>query len=288
MMEGKMDESLLMQTAWVDYDFLDTYKMTMSEGRFFDRSYPADEQTCVVNESMAREYQLDEPTSKVILSPDDMEGNFTSLPIIGVVNDFSFESLSRPIDPYILIFKTEQYQFGFVTVRIEEENMNHTIQEIEKIWQEFTTNDPMPYFFVDEDFERFVKQEKNSAKLAVIFAILAILVASLGLLGLTSFMLEQRTKEIGIRKAMGGTVGAVFTLISKNVLLLITIAAFIGIPAIYFVANRWLQGYHFRINPGFLDFFSGYMLAIFIALITISWRTLRAARVSPAQSLKHQ
>ena len=288
LLEGRLDETLLIQSSWVDYDFADTYRMDIVQGRFFDKSFPADENACVINESTVKEYKLEDPLNTTILSPGPQDDELRRLKVIGVVRDFNFESLNRPVDPYIMRLMTANQAFGYVTARIDESNMEGCISSIEETWKDFTSGEPLQYFFLDEDFESLLRQEKQSAQLSLIFAIFAILVASLGLFGLTSFMLQQKTKEIGIRKAMGSSVSGIFILISKNISLLVFMATVIGIPLIYIFANRWLQNYHYRITPQVFDFFAGYLIVYLIALATISYRTLKAASVKPAQSLKYE
>lgn len=290
LLEGRLDETLLIQTSWVDYDFAETYRLEVIEGRFFDRTYPSDENACIINESTAEEYNLQNPLSYTILAPGQESGSFLPLKVIGVVKDFNFEALSRPVDPYIMRFRTNDANlgFGYITLKLEKNNMEESIAQIESVWKEFTSNDPMQYFFLDEDFASMLRQEQQSAQLSLIFALFAIAVSVLGLYGLTSFMLQQRTKELGIRKAMGSSVSQIFILISRNISLLVVIAAGIGIPLIYLFAIRWLQNYHYRIDPGLFDFLTGFLIVFLIAIATISYRTLKAARIKPAQSLKYE
>ena len=290
LLEGRLDETLLIQTSWVDYDFAETYHLDIVKGRFFDRAYPSNENTCIINESTVEEYNLQDPLSYTILAPGSEAGSFLPLKVIGVVKDFNFEPLSRPIDPYIMRFRTNDPNlgFGYITVKLEMQNMEGSIAQIESVWKEFTSNDPLIYFFLDEDLAGMLRQERQSAQLALIFAFFAMAVSVLGLYGLTSFMLQQRTKELGIRKAMGSSASQIFILISRNISLLVVIAAVIGIPLIYLVAVRWLQNYHYRISPDILDFLSGFLIVFLIAIATISYRTLKAARIKPAQSLKYE
>jgi len=288
LLEGNQDESLLMETNWVDYDFLDTYGMEISQGRFFDRSFPGDEQTCLVNEGAVNEFNISDPEKTRIMTPGGVNGEFDYLPIIGVVKNFHFRSLHNRIDPYIIRFRTDQFMFGFITARIASENMEETIKSVEEVWKEFTGNEALPYFFLDEDFARLYTQERQSATLAVIFAALAIIIASMGLFGLTSFMLQQRTKEIGVRKAMGASRSIIFKQISREILILVGIAAVVAVPTTWFIAQKWLEGYYFRITPGPVEFGMGFMVSVFIALVTISYRTLRAAGANPARSLKYE
>jgi putative ABC transport system permease protein len=132
------------------------------------------------------------------------------------------------------------------------------------------------------------KQEKQNAQLAVIFSILAIFIASLGLFGLTSFTVEQRTKEIGVRKAMGSSITGIYVVISKEVIILVSISALLAWPVIYYIAGKWLENFYYKINQGAFSFVAGLTIALGVALLTISYRILRAARVNPAQSLKYE
>jgi putative ABC transport system permease protein len=177
---------------------------------------------------------------------------------------------------------------GYLSVKLSAKNYTRTIIDIENKWKEFTANTPLQYYFVDADFELMYSQEKQNAQMAVIFSILAIFIASLGLFGLTSFTVEQRTKEIGVRKAMGSTVAGIYAVISQEVIILISISALIAWPVIYYVATKWLENFYYRINLGFFSFIAGLTVALGIAVLTISYRILRAARVNPAQSLKYE
>jgi putative ABC transport system permease protein len=141
---------------------------------------------------------------------------------------------------------------------------------------------------VDEDFEQMYLQEKQNAQLAVIFSILAVLIAALGLFGLTSFTVEQRTKEIGVRKAMGSSVAGIYYEISKEIIVLVSISALIAWPLIYYIAGKWLENFYFRISPGVFSFLAGLLIAVFVAIMTISYRIMKAARINPAQSLKYE
>jgi len=204
------------------------------------------------------------------------------------VKNFNFESLRNPIQPYIFCFKTDDILWGYLTVKLAAQNYAQTINSIEEVWKEFTSNNPLQYYFVDEDFEQMYIQERQNAQMAVIFSILAIFIAVLGLFGLTSFTVEQRTKEIGVRKAMGSSVSGIYLVISREVMVLVTVSALIAWPLIYYIADKWLENFYYRIDPGLLTFVAGLIIALGIALLTISFRIMRAARVNPAQSLKYE
>jgi putative ABC transport system permease protein len=287
MMEGRKDETFLMATSWVDYDFLDTYGMTLADGRPFNKSFASDKDACIINETARKDFKVGDIARTRFMEPRD-SGKVGYLPVIGVVKNFNFESLRNPIGPYILKFQGEDRLWGYITVRLSAQNYSRTISDIENIWKEFVSNNPLQYYFLDADFELMYKQEKQNAQMAVIFSILAILIASLGLFGLTSYTVEQRTKEIGVRKAMGSSVTGIYVVISREVIILVSISAILSWPIIYYIAGKWLENFYYRINLGALSFITGLTIALGIALLTISYRIVRAAKVNPAQSLKYE
>jgi putative ABC transport system permease protein len=287
MMEGRKDESFLMQTAWVDYNYLATYGMTLAAGRFFNESYTTDKDACLVNESAIKNFGIADFTKTRFIQPRD-SGKLSYLPIIGVVKNFNFESLRNPIQPYIMRFQDENALWGYLSVRLSGRNISATITAIQNKWKEFVPNNPLQYYFVDADFEQMYIQEKQNAQMAVVFSVLAIFIAALGLFGLTSFTVEQRTKEIGVRKAMGSSIASIYIVISKEVIILVSISALIAWPLIYYFAGKWLQNFYYRISLGAFSFIAGFTIALGIAVITISYRIMKAARVNPAQSLKYE
>jgi putative ABC transport system permease protein len=287
MMEGRKDESFLANTAWVDYNFLETYGMTLASGRSFNESFTSDKDACMINESAQKDFKITDVDKARFMEPRD-SGKISYLPVIGVIRNFNFESLRNPITPYIFKFQNDGMLWGYVTVRLSAQNYAKTITAIEDKWKEFVSNNPLQYYFLDADFELMYKQEKQNAQMAVIFSILAIFIAALGLFGLTSFTVEQRTKEIGVRKAMGSSVAGIYLVISREVIVLVSISALIAWPVVYYWAGKWLENFYYKINLGLFSFIAGLTIALGIALITISYRILRAARVNPAQSLKYE
>ncbi len=261
--------------------------MTIASGRSFNESFTTDQQACMINETAIKDFGITDLEKTKFMQPRD-SGRVNYLQVIGVVKNFNFESLRNPIGPYCFCFKTDDFLWGYLSVKISAQNYSKTINEIENKWKQFTANNPLQYYFVDDDFEQMYIQEKQNAQMAVIFSILAIFIASLGLFGLTSFTVEQRTKEIGVRKAMGSSVTGIYIVISKEVIILVSISALIAWPVIYYIAGKWLENFYYRINLGTFSFVAGLTIALGIAILTISYRILRAARVNPAQSLKYE
>ena len=287
MMKGREDESFLLMTSWADEDFLETYGMEMADGRFFDKSFGTEENSIVVNETAVKHYNMEDPMSEKFLDRDDKTMEITYMPIVGVVKDFHHESLQRKIGPFMFRYR-EDFTWGYITIRLAEGANSQVIEEIENVWSSFTGGMPMQSFFFDEDFERLYREERQNARLAVLFTILGILIASLGLYGLTAFTVQQRTREIGVRKVFGASVGRIWFLISREIMILVGISALIAWPLVYWIADTWLQHYHYRITLSVFDFISGFGIAVVIALLTTTYRTVRTAQVNPVDSLRYE
>jgi putative ABC transport system permease protein len=261
--------------------------MTLVSGRNFNKSYSSDRDACLINETALKNFNITDLDKTRFMQPKD-SGKIAYLPILGVVKNFHFESLRNPIGPYIFQFQNDDMLWGYVTVRLSAQDYSKTINAIEDVWKEYVSNNPLQYYFVDEDFEQMYIQEKRNAQLAVIFSILAVFVAALGLFGLTSYTVEQKTREIGVRKAMGSSVPGIYLVISKEFVILVSVSALIAWPLIYYIATKWLENFYYKINPGPFIFIAGLAIALGIATLTISYRILKAARVNPAQSLKYE
>jgi len=287
MMKGREEESFLLMTSWADQDFLKVYGMEMAEGRFFDKTFGTEENAVVVNETAVKHYNMADPLSEKFMDRDDETMEVSYMPIVGVVKDFHHESLQREIGPFMFRYR-EDFSWGYISIRLAPTASSETVEKIESLWGSYTDGQPMQYFFLDEDFERLYKEEKQNARLSILFTILGILIASLGLYGLTAFTVQQRTKEIGIRKVFGASVSRVWYLISREIMILIAISTLIAWPLVYWIADTWLQNYHYRISLDAFDFILGFLVAMIIALLTTTYRTVRTARLNPVDSLRYE
>jgi len=285
-LEGKKDETILLWTNYVDYNFLKTYGMKLQSGRFFNTDFPSDKDACLINEAAIKKFNIDPEKMRIMGYRDS--GLMDYYPIIGVVKDFIFESQKNQIAPFIFRLKPENQRYGYITVKISPQNYRETIGKIEDTWKKFTIDEPIKYTFVDDRMKQLYLTEQQNALIAVISSILAIFIAALGLYGLTSYTVEHRTKEIGVRKAMGSSVLSICYRISRETIILVAISALISFPVIYYVSGKWLENFYYRIRPGILTFLGGLTIALLIALLTISYRTLKAARSNPAQSLRYE
>jgi putative ABC transport system permease protein len=286
--KGRPQESYLAQTNWVDYDYFETYDIQLSEGRFYDQSFGTDENAIIVNEVAVKNFLFDDPLSMKFLDRDDETEEVTDMPVIGVAKNFHHESLKSTISPYIFRFKPERYHWGYISIKLSENATSHTVEKIKDVWGSFTNNSPMQYFFLDNDIKDLYYEESRNAELAILFTILGIFIASLGLYGLTAFTIQQRTKEIGVRKTFGASLSNIWLLVAKDIMILVTISTLVAWPMVYWVAENWLQNYHYRINLRITDFLISLVIALTIALATISYRTIRTALVNPSDSLRYE
>ncbi len=283
--QGRPEESFLLQTTWVDFDFLKTYGMEMAEGRFFNADMLTDKQACIINQRAARNFALENPLETRFLDGDSER---SVLPVIGVSRDVHFESLRNDIKPSIMKFRHEGMNWGYISIRLSPGSPKTAMEHINQIWASYTAQEPMLYFFLDKDLERLYREEKQNASLSVIFTLLAIIIASLGLYGLTSFTISQKTKEIGVRKTFGASTLDIWFRVSREIIILIAISTAIAWPMIYWVAQDWLQNYQYRITLHPMDFLKGLLLAATIALLTISYRAIKAASMNPSLSLRYE
>jgi putative ABC transport system permease protein len=291
-LEGtKRDQTYMMQVTWCDYDFLETYDLELMEGRFLSEKYITDSSAMVINESAVNKFRLEEPLQTRFLQPKfENADHHKPFHVVGVVKNFHFESLHQDISPCVFIQKPGSWDWGgYLTVRVHKEGVQNTVQQIHSVWENFTTNDPMQYFFLDQEFEKFYKEEIRTGRIAIVFSILAIFIASLGLFGLTLFIAEQRTKEIGIRKVLGAEQPSIIMMLSKEILILISISTLLAWAGAYLYFNNiWLPQFHFRIDLSIWPFIIAFFAALLIAFLTMSYRAIVAARTNPAAALKYE
>ncbi len=275
--EGKnASDEVLMHMLDVDDDYAKTFKMEMAEGRFFSREHPTDSLSVVVNETAVKVMGVKNPVSKKL-------SDFT---IIGVVRDFHFKPVRTKIEPLVLMLTPNRYYA--MVMRIRPEAMASTVDFIERTYRQFGADAPFSFNFLDEDYGYLYRAEQRVGTLASYFSLIAILIASLGLYGLASYMAGQRTKEIGIRKILGASVPALFFLLSKHFLLLTGIANLIAWPVAYVVMSDWLQNYAYRISLDATIFFAAAILTMVIVLGTVSYQAVKAALANPVEALRYE
>ncbi len=281
--EGSQENNTLI-TITADYDLLQTYGLKMIEGRYFEKERSTDSTAIVLNETAVKALDIEEPLEKrlvlVGLKRKPMD-------IIGIINDFHMESLHTKIGPTAVILVGKRPSV-LLSVRVRPGDLPKTLGFLEDKWSEFTNNQPFEYVFFDDQFDMLYKAEIQAGKVITAFACLAVFIACLGLLGLASFTASQRTKEIGIRKVLGATTTGILVLLNRNFVTRVLVANIIAWPLAYYAMNKWLQNFAYRIRINVWMFLASAVIALLIALFTVSYQTLRAARGNPVDSLRYE
>ncbi len=274
----------------VRHDFIKTMNIDLVAGRAYDQSIQTDDSLAlVINETLVQSMGWD--PEEAVGKRFDFRGELKGQ-IVGVVKDYNFASKHHPIAPLVITLNTRPGAFNlfikYLAVKIEGSQLNKAIDGLEKSWMSVMPNRPFDFFFLDDRLNDSYKSEQKLSNITVIFSILAILVACLGLFGLATFSVEQRTKEIGVRKVLGISVSQILMLLSKEFMLLILIAFFISIPLAYYSLNEWLNGFAFRVEIEIWPFIIAGVIALSISFITVAYHGLRASLIDPAKTLMYE
>lgn len=282
--EGKLElENWQAEIYPVDYDFLQTYKMEMAEGRYFSKEFTTDaKEAVIINQTLQKSLGWQNPVGKRL----DVSGETTNSKVIGVIKDFNFESLHHSVSPLVLFISPKRTDY--LSLQITGNNVQSTLKFLEEKWLSFESKYPFEYYFLDKEFENFYLSEKRMMQTLGLFSSIAILIACLGILGLVSFTVEQKTKEIGIRKILGASASKIVVLLSKDFLLLVSIALIVASPVAYYFIQKWLQGFAYQTPINLWIFFWAGSIAFFISILTISTQAIRAALKNPAETLRYE
>lgn len=285
-----MTEGKRTRMNWVDFDFLKTLNFKPIAGRLFSADFPADtNRNIVINEDGIKEIGFKSAQQaigqKVYF---DWQGNKYDFNIVGVVKDFHFEDLHLAIQPYAfqVIANNNTTAFNYMIVHAKQGDMASVINAAQASWKKLNPNEPLEYSFLDADFQKNFEAESRLSFIVFYFTVIAIVISCLGLFGLATFSAEQRIKEIGVRKVLGASVGGIVALLSKEFLILVGIAVVIASPIAWYVMNKWLQDFVYRINISWTVFAITTFIAMAIALATISFQAIKAALSNPVKSLR--
>ena len=276
------ENTYAMHEIYVDENFLETLSITLSAGRNFSREFATDTSAVILNEAAAELFGWTDPLGQSLTQPGD---SLWRANVIGVVKNFHFESLHKKIQPLVIL---HQPFYQYLSIRVRSENIAATVQAVEKLWREFIPQQPFEFSFLDQDFDAQYRAEQRTGKIFGIFAALAIFIACLGQFGLASYTIQKRTKEIGVRKVLGASIASIVGLLSKEFVKLVVIAMLIASPLAYIIMNRWLQDFAYRIDIGMLTFVLAGSVALVIALLTVSFQSIRAALANPADALRYE
>ncbi len=276
------ERELSLNYTFVDYDFFNVYDIGIVEGRAFSEDFLTDEeQAIVLNETAVRELGWENPVGRQ-LTFQERERR-----VIGVIKDFHYHSLHREIDPLVFMYH-RNWQIDYFSIKVNPSDIPGTLGYIEEQWKEFSPEYPFQYAFLDERIDRIYKAEQKLGQSFNIFTFIALSIACLGLIGLASFISEQKKKEISIRKILGADMKSVLALTAKEYVKCIAVAAAVAWPAGYLIMDKWLQNFAYRTSLGIGIFILSGLLAFVIALITVSYQSIKAAVANPADSLRYE
>ena len=265
----------------VDYDFMPNFGIKMIAGRSFSKEFATDNRAVVLTDVGARELgfsdMADAINKKIIRGRD-------TLTILGVAESYHHQGLQKSLDPMIILLRPNARTF--YSVKLKSNNPGEVISVINTEWSKFFPSDPFNYFFLDEAYNSQYKGDILFGKVFGIFALLGIIIACFGLLGLSAYNVQQRTKEIGVRKVIGASAANIFILLSKDFIRLVLLSLLIAIPICWYIMQSWLHGFAFRISIDWVVFLMAGLIAVGIAFITIQFHVLKAIRAKPIKSLR--
>jgi putative ABC transport system permease protein len=283
--EDPEKKTYLLQQAQVSLDFPEALGVHLVEGRFFSREFSTDSLAVLINEAAVKSLGLTNPVGKYILQPRGPQ-QFQKLKIIGIMKDFNITSMHKAIDPVCFTVLGRGGGDQFATVRLTGKNVQATIRAIEEKWQNFTTQQPFQYDFFTDIWNNLYKTEMKTGKIFILFSILAIFIACLGLIGLITYITNKRTREIGIRKTYGASIQIVLMLLSKEVLKLILISSVIAYPIAYLGSKYWLEGFADKVKISPLIYIMATLMVLIIGWLSTSYQTIKAANRNPANALR--
>jgi len=273
----------------VDPGYIDFYGLQIIEGRNFSKDLKTDElRTCIMNEAAVEGFGLDSPVGTVFHQGNTGGSCFpnSEVEVIGVVKDFNFQSLHSEIIP--LVFGWNDPWLSVANIKISSSNIPETIKYVESVWKEFATEFPFEYNFLNDLFDTQYKNEELLGKIIGYFSIIGIVIACLGLFGLSSFMAERRAKEVSIRKVVGANISNILTLLNRDFAKLVIASNIFAWPVAYYAMYKWLQNFAYKTNMSLWIFVLSGFAALAIALITVSYQTLKAARANPVKFLRNE
>ncbi|KPK80533.1 MAG: hypothetical protein AMS27_16885 [Bacteroides sp. SM23_62_1] len=288
--ERGTNNTYLTWQSWVSLDYDKVFSLNIVDGRFFSRDIPTDSSGIVINQAAIKFLDLGEPVpGKRLLVPTGPQ-SFEPVQIIGILEDFHFQSMHTSIQPMSLMLIPGNWE-GFIPVKLTGSDLQETTAFVRETWESFTTEYPFDYFWMNDDYERLYDTEKKTSSIFVSFAVISLIIACLGLIGLISFTAVQRTKEIGIRKAMGSSSQFIVRLFFKEIGILVAIGTLLAAP-VYFIANSWLQNFAYHIEFSVFRFtcilIGAGILTLLLSWISVSGITISASRKNPADSLRYE
>ncbi|OFX83327.1 MAG: hypothetical protein A2W99_12045 [Bacteroidetes bacterium GWF2_33_16] len=284
--EGRVDqEKSAFAFQSVEFDHQNTINYKLLEGRFFSKEFASDSLAVVINQKAQKLMNYENPIGKKILFGDTEADGI--LNIIGVVEDFHSLPVNDEIEPVMLLMYFNDY-YNFVLIKLDGKENDKTINFISEVWNEFSPGFPFEYQYIDDTIKNMYGDTQQTANAFILFVFIAILISCAGLFGLSSFTVEQKTKEIGIRKALGATTSLVFILLNKTFTKWVLISIIIGSPVAYYLMIKWLNNFAYHIKPNIFVIFGAGFIILLIAQLTVTYQTIKTARSNPVDSLRYE
>ncbi|MEQ8302680.1 MAG: FtsX-like permease family protein [Cyclobacteriaceae bacterium] len=284
---GETDVKMVRGTTISDH-FGNALGMRLSQGRMFSPSFN-DSLSIILNESAVRAIGLTDPVGAMLTNSANPASPPTTYTVVGVVEDFNFESLRKTVDPLALFSTEGQYNFyGVISIRLDSNDISSSIAAIESKWKQVLPDEPFIYSFLDSNLDGQYTSEMATAKILALFTMVAILIACVGLFGLAAYMTNQRTKEIGVRKILGASISNIIKLLSADFVKLVGISLLVGSPVAYYLMNNWLQSFAYRTSLTLSTFVAAGFIILAITAITVSYQAIKAATANPVDSLKEE
>jgi len=274
------------QIVGVDYDFIDVFQPEIVAGRGFSREFPSDEMGLMLNETAVTFMGFESPQSAIGQKINYWDEIFT---VIGVLKDYHQQSLKEAFEPHIFRYTPNgRGRMGMIAMTVNVDNIQSTMAGVQSAYNEFFPGNSFDYFFLDDYYDEQYKADELFGQVYTIFAVLAVIITALGLFGLSSFSITRLTKEIGIRKVLGASVPSLYGLLTKEFLILLAIANIFAVPLSYYLMNGWLEGFAYRTDMGSIVFIMAGVVTLAIALLTVSYQIIRAARANPIDAIQHE
>lgn len=283
---GKDSQNRMMSYYFCDYDYLRLYNIRLVCGRYFEKTIQSDvTESCLINQSSVKAFGWSSPDEAIGQNIETgLDGKIKK--IIGVTEDFHYRSAQFTIEPLVIENRLEMFEV--LSLSVSAQNHGHIIRSIQSKWKQLFPDEPFQYYYIDRLFDQHYQKEEQVGKMISLFTLLGILISSLGILGLSAFINQKRTKEIGVRKVLGASVPNLFLLLTKDFIQWILLGACIACPLAYMGINDWLNGYPYRIDITVFPFAAAVVFSLVVSIFTISFHTMRIVRRNPIASLRYE
>jgi putative ABC transport system permease protein len=254
------------------------------EGRLFSKDFGTDKSAAVLNQEAVKELGWKNPIGKKFKRGRNIHT------VIGIIKDFHYESMHKKLQKMAIVLNSKSYDYfeRYISVRVSSENIKNTLGYMNSVWKSFSPELPLDFSFLDQDLDNLYRSEEKTGNIFLLFAFIAVVIASLGLLGLVAFTVNKRTKEIGIRKILGANILSVVVLLVREFFILVALSNFLAWPVGWYVMNKWLRNFAYKTNISIEVFLITGSLSLLIAIVTVSYLVTKAARANPVDSLRYE